>query len=82
MVDNLEPTKAPQPIVITASSIVAGWANSANDVWIGLPPLMHWDGTQWTYSATGGSSPVAALWGTTSDLWALMANGQIIDKSR
>lgn len=82
LVDNLEPTMAPQPIVITASSVEAGWADTANDVWIALPRLMHWDGAQWTYSATGGSSPVAALWGTTSDLWALTANGQIINKSR
>ena len=82
LADNLEPTMAPQPIVITASSVEAGWADNANDVWLALPRLLHWDGAKWTYSATGGSSPVAALWGTTSDLWALMANGQIIDKSR
>jgi len=82
LADNLEPTMAPQPIVITASSVEAGWGDSANDVWIALPGLMHWDGAQWTYSAIGGSSPVAALWGTPSDLWALTASGQIIDKSR
>jgi len=82
LTDDLEPTMAPWPVVITASSVEAGWADSASDVWIALPGLMHWDGTHWAYSATGGSLPVAALWGTTSDLWALTSNGQVIRKSR
>ncbi|HYP97350.1 MAG TPA: hypothetical protein VER96_01665 [Polyangiaceae bacterium] len=82
MTDNLEPTMAPMPISLNYASVEAGWADKGDDVWIALPPVMHWDGAQWSYSPNGGMSPVAYLWGTSSDLWALTSNGQIINKSR
>jgi hypothetical protein len=81
MTDNLEPTTAPSNITLTSSSIEAGWASDAKDVWIYLSRLMHWDGADWAYSAAGNAR-VRALWGTTRDVWALANDGQIMRKAR
>jgi hypothetical protein len=80
MSDNLEPTTAPQPISLVSASIGAGWAADEKDVWISLGQLMHWDGASWSYAP--GVEMVDALWGTTTDVWALTHAGQIIRKSR
>lgn len=82
MSDNLEPKIAPPNVSLNYSSVEAGWADNERDVWIYLSRVLHWDGAQWSYSAVGGPTTINALWGTTSDLWALTGNGQILAKSR
>ena len=76
---DLEP---PSPAFNLAyNPIMAGWASSPSDVWIALPWLMHWDGAGWRYVTVGGSEQVRALFGTSTDLWALTDSSGIIRRS-
>lgn len=85
-IDNLEPTAvAPEgsPVLLSTSSIGAGWAATDDDVWLALPWIVHWDGQRWLYTATPGEAPtISALWGVSSDLWAVARPGQILHRSR
>lgn len=82
--DNLEPSaKDGLSINLGMSSVGAVWASGDDDVWIALPPAVHWDGQRWRESPTSGESTgLSALWGTTTDLWGITLSGQIVHKPR
>jgi hypothetical protein len=61
------------------------WGSGPKDVWAAGAvspystgaPILHWDGTAWTYSSIPTASTVSGLWGSASDdVWATgLANG-------
>lgn len=71
--DNLEPTWGGD------AAVAAGWASSANDVWLAVPMLAHWDGAAWTHTT---DFAVTALGGTSADLWAATSSGQMLRLKR
>jgi hypothetical protein len=64
----------------TSGALYAGWANAANDAWIGGDgEMLHWDGQVWKRVAnTGVSAAVRGVWSSgaqVNDLWVLMDGG-------